>query len=99
MTGTGPATFRAASVRSGPGTRLLAAMREEIAAIHDGLDLDGRRCPVPTGRACPIRSGGTLLVGIAYFAEQVPRRFVVQPGWVYGAPDQPLIRKSIEGTA
>ena len=55
--------FRPASVQSGPGAELLRAMREEIAAIYDGLDLDGPQMP-RAGAAELSPPHGTLLVGV-----------------------------------
>jgi GNAT superfamily N-acetyltransferase len=54
--------FRAAAIDVGAGRRLIQAMREEIAAIYDGLDLDGAEMP----RAGAAELGpphGAFLVG------------------------------------
>jgi GNAT superfamily N-acetyltransferase len=54
--------FRDAPVTSGDGARLLGGMREEIAALYDGLDLDGDAMP----RAGAAELGpphGAFLVG------------------------------------
>lgn len=55
-------TFRSARPDAGEGLALLAAMREEIAAIYDGQDLDGPQMP----KAGPAELGpprGDFLVG------------------------------------
>ena len=46
---TPPIDFRAESAEQDPGARLLQGMRDEIAAIYDGLDLDSPEMP----RAAP----------------------------------------------
>jgi GNAT superfamily N-acetyltransferase len=55
--------FMPASVQTGDGARLVAAMREEIAAIYDGLDLEGPEMP-RAGAAELAPPGGTFLVGM-----------------------------------
>lgn len=55
-------SFSDGQVDSGPGAELAQAMREEIAAMYDGLDLDGDSMP----RAGPDELGppdGAFLVG------------------------------------
>ena len=55
-------SFAAARVDSGDGGRLAQAMREEIAAMYDGLELDGAQMP----RAGPAElspPGGAFIVG------------------------------------
>jgi GNAT superfamily N-acetyltransferase len=54
--------FRPARVDSGPGGALARAMREEIAAVYEGLDLDGERMP-KAGAAELSPPGGTFIVG------------------------------------
>jgi len=54
--------FETCSVDAEPAARLLQAMREEIAALYEGLDLDGARMP----KAGPVEMGppgGTFIVG------------------------------------
>jgi GNAT superfamily N-acetyltransferase len=54
--------FRAARVDAGPGGELAQAMREEIAVMYDGLELDGPSMP----RAGPEElspPGGAFFVG------------------------------------
>ncbi|HET9124898.1 MAG TPA: hypothetical protein VFN65_08450 [Solirubrobacteraceae bacterium] len=53
--------FRTASVERGPGAVLLDAMRREIAATYDGLDLDGPDMPRAGARELGP-PGGTFLV-------------------------------------
>jgi len=62
MAGETAIEFRPASVDSGDGAALVTAMREEIAAIYDGLDLDGAQMP-RAGAAELGPPGGTFLVG------------------------------------
>jgi GNAT superfamily N-acetyltransferase len=59
---TPPLTLRPASVDSGPGGALAQAMREEIAAVYQGLDLDGERMP-KAGAAELSPPGGAFIVG------------------------------------
>jgi len=57
-----PIEFRPAAVDSGEGAALVQAMREEIAAVYDGLALDGAQMP----KAGPAELGppeGAFLVG------------------------------------
>jgi GNAT superfamily N-acetyltransferase len=54
--------FRAGSVDSGAGAELVAAMREEMAALYHGLDLDAPEMP-RAGAAELGPPGGTFLVG------------------------------------
>jgi len=54
--------FRSASVDSGPGAQLAQAMRDEIAAIYEGLDLDGPQMP-KAGAAELGPPGGEFIVG------------------------------------
>ncbi len=54
--------FRDAQVDAGPGGRLAQAMRDEIAVMYDGLELDGDSMP----RAGPAElspPGGAFIVG------------------------------------
>ncbi|MEA2154447.1 MAG: hypothetical protein QOE11_587 [Solirubrobacteraceae bacterium] len=54
--------FRTCPVDREPATALVQAMREEIAAIYDGLDLDGPDMPkAGPGELAP--PGGSFLVG------------------------------------
>jgi len=62
MAGEAAIEFRSASVDSGDGAALVTAMREEIAAIYDGLDLDGAQMP-RAGASELGPPGGTFLVG------------------------------------
>jgi len=55
--------FGAALVDSGPGATLLQAMRGEIAALYDGLALDGEHMP-KAGRAELSPPHGAFLVGL-----------------------------------
>ncbi len=55
-------TFEAARMDAGPGARLAEAMRDEIAALYDGLDLDGEDMP-RAGPAELSAPGGAFLVG------------------------------------
>jgi GNAT superfamily N-acetyltransferase len=55
-------TFREGAVDSGSGARLAQEMREEIAAIYDGLALDGEQMP-KAGPAELSPPGGAFLVG------------------------------------
>ena len=62
MPGTPQLTFVAAHVDEGPGASLAQAMRDEIAIMYDGLDLDGDSMP----RAGPAElrpPGGAFIVG------------------------------------
>ncbi len=54
--------FRAASVDAGPGGALAQAMREEIADLYDGLELDGPSMP-RAGLAELSPPGGAFIVG------------------------------------
>jgi GNAT superfamily N-acetyltransferase len=54
--------FEPASLDSGEGGELVQAMRDEIAAIYDGLDLDGERMP-RAGQAELSAPGGAFIVG------------------------------------
>lgn len=54
--------FRDAQVDRGDGAALLQAMREEIAELYDGLDLDGEQMP-RAGRAELSPPGGAFIVG------------------------------------
>ena len=54
--------FRDARVDAGPGAALAQAMREEIAAIYDGLDLDGPGMP-RAGASELSAPGGEFIVG------------------------------------
>jgi GNAT superfamily N-acetyltransferase len=54
--------FRPGAIESGPGAELVEAMRREMAALYDGLDLDAPDMP----RAGAVElgpPGGTFLVG------------------------------------
>src|SRR5690349_15854122 len=54
--------FSSAQVDAGPGGKLAQAMRDEIALIYDGLELDGENMP----RAGPAELGpptGSFIVG------------------------------------
>lgn len=56
--------FRAARMDDGPGGRLAQAMRDEIAELYDGLELDGADMP----KAGPAELGppsGAFIVGFA----------------------------------
>ena len=55
-------TFSPARVDAGDGARLARAMREEIAIMYDGLDLDGDTMP-KAGAAELSPPGGAFLVG------------------------------------
>jgi GNAT superfamily N-acetyltransferase len=55
-------TFRPAAVDSGDGGLLAQAMRDEIAVMYDGLDLDGEQMP-RAGAAELSPPGGAFLVG------------------------------------
>ncbi len=57
-------TFRDASMEEGPGAELAQAMRDEIALIYDGLELDGERMP-KAGPAELSPPGGAFIVGWA----------------------------------
>lgn len=54
--------FREGAVDDGPGGELAQAMRDEIAAIYDGLELDGEQMP-KAGPAELRRPAGAFLVG------------------------------------
>jgi len=54
--------FRLARVDAGPGAELAQAMREEIAVMYEGLDLDGPEMP-KAGPAELAAPGGAFLVG------------------------------------
>jgi GNAT superfamily N-acetyltransferase len=56
--------FRPAAVDSGDGAVLAQAMRDEIAVMYDGLDLDGDHMP-RAGAAELGPPGGAFLVGYA----------------------------------
>jgi GNAT superfamily N-acetyltransferase len=56
--------FRACPVDAEPAATLVQAMRDEIAALYDGLDLDGPDMPkAGPGELGP--PGGTFVVGLA----------------------------------
>ncbi len=55
-------TFLAADVDSGDGARLAQAMRDEIAVMYDGLDLDGDTMP-KAGAAELSPPRGAFIVG------------------------------------
>ena len=57
-------SFRPAAVDSGDGAVLAQAMRDEIAVMYDGLDLDGAQMP-HAGAAELSPPGGAFLVGYA----------------------------------
>jgi GNAT superfamily N-acetyltransferase len=61
-------TFRPGSVDSGDGGRLAQAMRDEIAVMYDGLELDGNTMP-KAGAAELSPPGGAFVVG---YREGVP---------------------------
>jgi GNAT superfamily N-acetyltransferase len=54
--------FASAQVDTGPGGKLAQAMRDEIAVIYDGLDLDGEAMP-RAGAAELSPPGGAFIVG------------------------------------
>jgi GNAT superfamily N-acetyltransferase len=54
--------FKPGRVDAGPGAVLAGAMRDEIAALYDGLDLDGDDMP-RAGPAELSTPGGAFLVG------------------------------------
>ncbi len=54
--------FRDGAVDSGPGAALAQGMRDEIAAMYDGVDLDGDEMP-KAGQAELSPPGGVFLVG------------------------------------
>lgn len=63
MSGPQQIDFVAAQVDSGAGGELVQAMRDEIAVMYDGLELDGDHMP----RAGPAElgpPGGTFIVGV-----------------------------------
>jgi GNAT superfamily N-acetyltransferase len=55
-------TFRPARVDSGPGATLAQGMRDEIAVVYEGLDLDGAEMP-KAGPAELAPPGGAFIVG------------------------------------
>ncbi|MGH2913708.1 MAG: GNAT family N-acetyltransferase [Solirubrobacteraceae bacterium] len=55
-------TFTPGDVDAGDGARLAQAMRDEIAVMYDGLDLDGDHMP-RAGAADLSPPGGAFLVG------------------------------------
>ena len=55
--------FRVASVDDGPGGELAQAMRDEIAEIYDGLELDGPSMP-KAGAEELSPPGGAFIVGL-----------------------------------
>lgn len=55
-------TFRSAAVDSGDGAVLAQAMRDEIAVMYDGLDLDGDTMP-RAGATELSPPGGAFIVG------------------------------------
>ncbi len=57
-----PIDFRDAHVDSGPGAVLAQAMRDEIAVMYDGLELDADYMPA-AGPAELSAPGGSFLVG------------------------------------
>jgi GNAT superfamily N-acetyltransferase len=59
-----PLRFIAAHVDRGDGARLAQAMRDEIAVLYDGLDLDGDRMP-RAGAAELSPPAGAFVVGYA----------------------------------
>ena len=54
--------FEAAEVDTGPGAALIAAMRDEMAAVYTGLRLDGEDMPTAGPRELSP-PGGALIVG------------------------------------
>ncbi len=60
--------FQPARVDAGPGGELAQAMRDEIAIMYDGLELDGERMP-KAGPAELSALGGAFVVG--YLGEQL----------------------------
>lgn len=54
--------FRACSVDEEPAATLVQAMRDEIAALYEGLELDGAQMP-KAGPAEMAPPGGTFIVG------------------------------------
>ena len=62
MTTANEIEFRAARVDAGPGGELAQAMREEIAEIYDGLELDGPSMP-RAGAEELSPPGGAFIVG------------------------------------
>jgi GNAT superfamily N-acetyltransferase len=59
---TAPVQFAEGAVDAGPGGALAQAMRDEIALIYDGLDLDGDHMP-RAGAAELSPPGGGFIVG------------------------------------
>jgi GNAT superfamily N-acetyltransferase len=55
-------SFQAARIDAGPGAELAQAMRDEMAAVYDGLELDGPAMP-RAGAAELGPPGGTFVVG------------------------------------
>jgi GNAT superfamily N-acetyltransferase len=62
MAGPPQINFVGAEVDAGPGGELAQAMRDEIAVIYDGLELDGDYMP-RAGPAELSSPGGTFIVG------------------------------------
>ncbi len=62
MTEPADIVFAASRVDAGDGAALVQAMRDEIAALYDGLDLDGDSMP-RAGAAELSPPGGAFLVG------------------------------------
>jgi GNAT superfamily N-acetyltransferase len=62
MTRAGPIEFRPAQIDAGPGASLAQAMRDEIAVMYDGLELDSEEMP-RAGRAELSPPGGAFIVG------------------------------------
>lgn len=62
MANLSPLSYEAARVDAGPGGDLAQAMRDEIALIYDGLELDGDSMP-KAGPAELSPPGGTFVVG------------------------------------
>jgi hypothetical protein len=58
----GETEFRGARVDAGPGGELAQAMRDEIAELYDGLELDGPSMP-RAGAAELSAPGGAFVVG------------------------------------
>jgi GNAT superfamily N-acetyltransferase len=58
----GELEFTVGRVDSGPGSTLAQAMRDEIAVIYDGLELDGDTMP-RAGQAELSLPGGAFLIG------------------------------------
>jgi GNAT superfamily N-acetyltransferase len=62
MMSSGAIEFEPARIDSGPGGELARAMRDEIAVMYDGLDLDGEHMP-RAGQAELSPPGGLFIVG------------------------------------